>query len=54
MNQSMCYDYASYTLFILIIRETSMSIIATLCAVGTAAGAVFFTVWMLKQLFTGK
>jgi len=28
-----------------------MAMIATICAVGTAIGAVLFTLWMFKQLF---
>ncbi len=31
-----------------------MSIIATVCAVGTAMVAVLFSLWMLKQLFTSN
>jgi hypothetical protein len=29
-----------------------MAIIATIAAVGTAIGAVVFSLWMLKELFT--
>jgi len=29
-----------------------MAMITTICAVGTAIGAVLFSLWMLKQLFT--
>lgn len=29
-----------------------MAIIATICAVGTMIGAIVFSLWMLKQLFT--
>jgi len=31
-----------------------MAIIATICAVGTAIFAVLFSLWMLKELFTGN
>jgi hypothetical protein len=31
-----------------------MAIIATICAVGTALGALVFSLWMLKQLFTSN
>jgi len=31
-----------------------MAIIATVCAVGTAVMALLFSLWMLKQLFTGN
>jgi hypothetical protein len=31
-----------------------MSIIASVCAVGTAIGAVLFSIWLLQQLFTSK
>ena len=31
-----------------------MAIIATVCAVATAAVAVLFSLWMLKQLFAGN
>jgi len=35
-------------------EEKKMAIIATVCAVGTAIFAVLFSLWMLKELFTGK
>jgi hypothetical protein len=31
-----------------------MAFIATISAVGTAAAAVIFAVWMVMQLFSGK
>jgi len=31
-----------------------MAIIATICAVGTAAFAVLFSLWMLKELISSK
>lgn len=31
-----------------------MAMIATICAVGTAIGAVLFTLWMFKQLFASN
>jgi hypothetical protein len=31
-----------------------MAIIATICAVGTALGALVFSLWMIKQLFTSN
>lgn len=31
-----------------------MAIIATICAVGTAVGALLFFLWMLTQLFSSK
>lgn len=31
--------------------EEKMALITTICAVGTAIGAVFFSLWMVKQLF---
>jgi len=40
--------------FNLVTREKKMAMIATICAVGTAIGAVLFSVWMLKQLFASN
>lgn len=31
-----------------------MALIATVCAIGTAAAAVVFSLWMLKQLFASN
>lgn len=31
-----------------------MSIIATVCAVGTMAMAIAFSLWMVKELFASK
>jgi uncharacterized membrane protein YciS (DUF1049 family) len=31
-----------------------MALIATVCAVGTAIGAVVFSVWMLKQMLASN
>ncbi len=31
-----------------------MSFIATICAIGTMAGAVLFSLFMLKETFAGK
>ncbi len=31
-----------------------MSFIATICAVGTMAMAIAFSLWMVKELFAGK
>jgi hypothetical protein len=31
-----------------------MAIIATISAVGTMVGAILFSLWMVKQLFSGK
>ena len=31
-----------------------MAIIATVCAVGTMAAAVVFSLWMVKETFAGK
>jgi hypothetical protein len=31
-----------------------MAIIADIASIGTAVVAVLFSLWMLKQLFTGK
>jgi hypothetical protein len=39
--------------FNLVIPEAKMAMITTILAVGTAIGAVIFSVWLVKQLFTG-
>ena len=31
-----------------------MALIATVCGLGTAVGAVVFSLWMLKQLFASN
>jgi hypothetical protein len=31
-----------------------MAVISTICAVGTAAFTVLFTLWLLKELISGK
>jgi len=31
-----------------------MAIIATICAVGTAVFAILFSLWMMKELISGK
>ncbi len=31
-----------------------MALIATIAAIGTFVAAVLFSLWMLKELFTGK
>ena len=31
-----------------------MAIIADIASIGTAVAAILFSLWMLKQLFTGK
>jgi hypothetical protein len=35
-------------------REEKMAMIATIFAVGSAIGAVLFSLWMLKQLFASN
>ena len=35
-------------------EDEAMAILATVCAVATAVFSVLFSVWMVKQLFTGN
>jgi len=45
---------ASVVLFKLILGEEKMAIIADVASIGTALAAVIFSLWVIKQLFTGK
>jgi uncharacterized membrane protein YciS (DUF1049 family) len=41
-------------LYNVVIGEEKMAMIATIFAVGSAIGAVLFSLWMLKQLFASN
>ena len=49
-----CLSLDRFFVFHLITWEEKMAMLATICAVGTAIGAVLFSLWMVKQLFTSN
>ena len=57
MHKKVCYDLKKSQLMlcsIFIIREFKMSIIVSVISVGSAIGAVLFSLWVVKQIFTSN
>ena len=58
LPNGLCYDSSRLGLFSCSTQfsreEKKMAIIADIASIGTAVAAVLFSLWMLKQLFTGK
>ena len=57
LPEKLCYDSSHVDLLLCstwFSREEKMAIIADIASIGTAAAAVVFSLWMLKQLFTSK